>query len=216
MKRVIKRYMSGFAGAIEIFLAALLLMGILITISDLLYKLGDLASLVFFNESGESIRLNYDIFFELAIQLVIGIEFTKMLVQHTQDNMVEILLLLVARKIVVSHNGTFDLLIGVFSIAMLFFIKRYFLRSDSADVSSGGFVFSGGTSVHEANRIVNSNIPEEYGNTLAGVMFNKLKEAGHSIKVDQKVNIGNHTLRINSAKEGLIEEVEIYKSREDK
>ena len=69
----------------------------------------------------------------IALALVIGVEFTKMLYKHTPDTVIDVLLFAVARHMVMYHERTMDMLIGAVSIAGLFAAKKYLIdkRSDS-------------------------------------------------------------------------------------
>jgi len=77
--------------------------------------------------------LEFDRVLSITLGLVIGVEFTKMLVKHTPDSVIEVLLFAIARQMVVYHDDTLDLLIGVAAIAGLFAVKRFLLGSHSGE-----------------------------------------------------------------------------------
>lgn len=74
-------------------------------------------------------------FLSTALSLVVGIEFVKMLCKHTAETLLEVLLFATARQMVVEHLPTWQTLIGVFAIAILFAIRKYLLLSDSEKTS---------------------------------------------------------------------------------
>lgn len=70
-------------------------------------------------------------FLAQALSLVVGVEFVKMLCKHTAETMVEVLMFAIARQMVVEHQGSFETLIGVVAIAILFAVRKFLLlKSD--------------------------------------------------------------------------------------
>ena len=74
-------------------------------------------------------------FLSQALSLVVGVEFVKMLCEHSAQTVVEVLMFATARQMVVEHLKTKETLIGVISIAILFAIRKY-LMTDSDDMNS--------------------------------------------------------------------------------
>ena len=71
-----------------------------------------------------------DVFTEFlgnAFQIVIGIEFIKMLCKHTPATVVEVLMFAMARQMVVEHTTPFENLLCVAGITVLFLIRRFLL-----------------------------------------------------------------------------------------
>lgn len=82
-------------------------------------------------------------FLSAGLQLIIGVEFVKMIAKHTFGSTIEVLVFAIARKLVISHGGTFELLMGVIAIAILFAIRKYLkihrpeaFNNDSVDSAS--------------------------------------------------------------------------------
>ncbi|MDO4274291.1 MAG: phosphate-starvation-inducible PsiE family protein [Eubacteriales bacterium] len=65
-----------------------------------------------------------------ALSLVVGVEFVKMLCRHTAETMVEVLLFAIARQMVVEHLQTWQTLVGVVAIAILFAVRKYLLLKE--------------------------------------------------------------------------------------
>ena len=61
---------------------------------------------------------------ESAMTLAIGIEFVKMLYTHTQETILEILLLAISRQMIVEHLSTTETILGVGAIAGLFAVRK--------------------------------------------------------------------------------------------
>ena len=78
-------------------------------------------------------------FMENIMTLVVGIEFVRMLILHTPQSVIEVLLYAVARQIVITHDSSLDNLIGVTAIAVIFMIQKYLLN-DKKQNNDGGAV----------------------------------------------------------------------------
>lgn len=68
------------------------------------------------------------IFHELlktAFNVVIGVEFLKMLCRHNLSSVIEVLLFAIARGMVVEHATPVENLISIIAIAVLFLIRKY-------------------------------------------------------------------------------------------
>lgn len=65
-------------------------------------------------------------FLKMALTLVVGIEFVKMLILHTPESVLEVLLYAVARQIVIYHESALENLIGVIAVGVVFVIRKYF------------------------------------------------------------------------------------------
>lgn len=71
-------------------------------------------------------------FFGSVMNVVVGLEFIKMLVLHTPKAVIDVLLFAIARQLVVSHSSSVDTLLGVASVVLIFVIKKFLLtREDS-------------------------------------------------------------------------------------
>lgn len=63
---------------------------------------------------------------EQIMNMVVGIEFIKMLCKPNPDNVIEVLLFLVARHMIIDENTALDILLSVLSIAILFIVRQAF------------------------------------------------------------------------------------------
>lgn len=71
-------------------------------------------------------------FFVSTMNIVVGLEFVKMLILHTPRAVTDVLLFAIARQLVVSHSSSMDTLLGVAAVALIFIIKKFLLsREDS-------------------------------------------------------------------------------------
>ena len=70
-------------------------------------------------------------FLHTVLNIVVGLEFVRMLIDMTPANTLEVLIMATARQIIMNHDSTTTLLIGIICIAILFAVRRYLIpRSD--------------------------------------------------------------------------------------
>ena len=67
------------------------------------------------------------VFLEDMFNLVVGIEFIKMLCKPSADNVIEVLVFLIARHMIIGTNSAVDIALSVLSVAVLYGV-RYGLR----------------------------------------------------------------------------------------
>ena len=103
---------------LEISLSGLVLIGLLISIVPLIQWMPGL----FIDGNDVEIRT----FLERALDIVIGIEFIKMLAKHSPGSSLEVLLYAIARHMVVGHESALDNLISVGAIALIFVVRKFF------------------------------------------------------------------------------------------
>lgn len=208
-KRLNKQYlrdkMAKVASYIEIYLAAIIVVGLLVASLTVIHELRDMTVFVMGGK-----EVNFQSFLTHAIELIIGIEFVKMLAKHTPGSAMDVLLFAIARKLIVHDVTMIDSLIGVVAIALLFAVKKY-LTSLDTHPNQEEFIFNGGTSLKEADKIAGVKLPHDLGNTLAGVVCNIAnKEADHIIP-GYEVTIQDTLMQVYSMDGGLIKQVMVKK-----
>ena len=73
-----------------------------------------------------------------AIILAIGAELIKMLCKHTPETIIEVLAFALARQLIVGHATSWENLITVVAIAVLFAVRRFLLkRHDMVETPDG-------------------------------------------------------------------------------
>ncbi len=121
-----KKIMLKICNILEIAAALLVLMGILL--------------------SGYSLLRNFDVFWDLLgdmslfrdylakiFILVIGIEFLQMLCRPNADNIIEVLIFLVARHMIVYDTTPFEDFVSVISITILCILRRYLHNAENRE-----------------------------------------------------------------------------------
>ena len=77
-------------------------------------------------------------FLERALDIVIGIEFIKMLAKHSPGSVLEVLLYAIARHMIVGHEDAVQNLVSVVAIALIFIIRKYFFVPSFGHKMPGG------------------------------------------------------------------------------
>lgn len=118
----IEKWIYRFSLVLEIGVSLLVIVGTVVYITDLPGKLYQIHVL------GLSIFLTY------LFDIIIGIEFIKVLVRKDLDSIIEVLLFATTRHLIVESGDIVENLIGVIAIAILFFIRKFlFIDTDSSD-----------------------------------------------------------------------------------
>ena len=113
-----KKLVYQVCSLLELMAAALVLVGILLAIVSLLRNGGLFRELL----SDTSALKHY---LEQIFTIVIGIEFLQMLCRPNSDNVIEILIFLVARHMIVGDTVPTQDFISVISIALLCLLRRW-------------------------------------------------------------------------------------------
>lgn len=75
-------------------------------------------------------NFDYQSLFATAMQLIIGVEFVKMIAKHTPESVIEVLLFVVAKRVIVdSNSSSLEVLWGVLAIAAIYAVKKYLVSS---------------------------------------------------------------------------------------
>ena len=103
---------------LEILLSGLVLIGLLLSAVPLIQWMPGLLI------DGNEVEIRT--FLERSLDIVIGIEFIKMLAKHSPGSSLEVLLYAIARHMVVGHESALDNLISVGAIALIFVVRKFF------------------------------------------------------------------------------------------
>lgn len=130
LKHAFRDQIAEAASLLEVFVSVLVLIGLVISTVPLLQWMPGL--LVDGNE------VEFTGFLEQALNLVIGVEFIKMLAKHSPGSVLEVLLYAIARHMVVGHSSAVESLISVAAIAVIFIIRKFcFVSSFGANLPDG-------------------------------------------------------------------------------
>ena len=117
-KRIFRDQIAEAAGILEVVLSGIVLAALLMSIVPLVELMPGLLT--------DADSLEIRTFLERALDIVIGIEFIKMLAKHSPGSSLEVLLYAIARHMVVGHESALENLLSVSAIALIFVVRRFF------------------------------------------------------------------------------------------
>lgn len=117
-KDFLRQKIAFLASVVEIAISVLVLAAIFVTG---LRAVGELAGLAQEPDAYNS----FNTFLGHAFNLVIGVEFIKMLSKHTPGSAIEVLLFAIARQMIVEHTTPLENFLTVVTIAGLFAIRKF-------------------------------------------------------------------------------------------
>lgn len=115
---------------LEILLSGLVLVGLLLSAVPLIKWMPGLLI------DGNEVEIRS--FLERSLDIVIGIEFIKMLAKHSPGSVLEVLLYAIARHMIVGHEDAAQNLVSVVAIALIFIIRKYFFVPSFGHKMPGG------------------------------------------------------------------------------
>lgn len=113
-----KKHLQTICDVLELVTAIFVLVGILLAIVNLLGDFDMFRSLM---EDSSAFKE----YLEKIFTVVIGIEFLQMLCRSNSDNVLEILIFLVARHMIVGETTPYEDFVSVISVALLCVVRRY-------------------------------------------------------------------------------------------
>jgi len=199
----IKEGLEKFTYGLEIFLTFLLAIGITIGIIDIV--------LYFFEIFHAPLEDSYDVFKHFlghTLLLVVGIELMLMLLSHSTNAILELVLFVIARKMLIYAETMLDLVLGTLAIAIIFAIIR-FLAPKKDFVARHDNIWTASTNVEKIIRETGMDLPAGKGKTLGGLVSNLARESNVSIASGVEFRSDDLCIKVVKAEDGVIEKVMI-------
>lgn len=206
-KQYMRAKISRGASYTEIYISILILIGIVL----LSFKVSHDLYIMVLKMSQGTYNISMENFLSTALELIIGIEFVKMLAKHTPSSVLEVLLFAIARKLITNYGSMLEDLIGVAALALLFAIKKYLIPAVSFS-SSNSIIVNGALSVKSLNTNYGIQIDEKQGNTIAGVISNLANLNNQRIQAGLEVILEENKLEVYTMDDNLIKQVKISSS----
>ena len=115
---ICRQWVARMASIIETVVALVVLLAILVAGVRVLFEVKDLVLAPDVDEA-------FTTFLSSAFNVVIGIEFVKMLAKHSPGSAIEVLLFAIARQMVVEHTSPVENLVSNLAILLIFVIRKY-------------------------------------------------------------------------------------------
>lgn len=113
-----RQKIAKIASIIETIISAVVLLAIVVAGVRVAAQLTGLVLAPDLNDS-------FQLFLSNAFNIVIGIEFVKMLAKHSPGSAIEVLLFAIARQMVVEHTKPMENLVSILAILLIFVIRKY-------------------------------------------------------------------------------------------
>jgi uncharacterized membrane protein (DUF373 family) len=205
MKYRLRNMVAQISSFIEVYLSIIILAGVITASAGLFVYLLKLLR----------VTVNPDLFRDFlgyALVLIIAVEFIKMLSKHTPGSAIEVLTFALARKLIIKENiSALDLLLGVIAIALLLWLRNYVAKDGKG--GNGGVIMSAATRIKEVNKLIGLQLPETGIATLGGLLFQTAQQQAQKLQEGENIWIDNIRFRINRFRDGVIEQVEIFKDQ---
>ncbi|MBR1442430.1 MAG: hypothetical protein IJ583_02730 [Firmicutes bacterium] len=121
-KYKIQEKIYNFSILLEIIVAIIIIIAICISSFNMLYYMITTVSL----SSDTNMFREY---LDIAFDIVIGIEFVKMLCRHNLNSVIEVLLFAISREMIITHTSPLENFLTVAAIAILFLVRKYLFIS---------------------------------------------------------------------------------------
>lgn len=115
--QIMRDQVAAVASLLEMLLSVMVLVGLLVSTIPIAQEMISL----WFSDNTDA----FQTFLGHAFNLVIGIEFIKMLSKHSPGSALEVLLYAIARHMIVGHESAVENFISVASIALIFFVRKF-------------------------------------------------------------------------------------------
>lgn len=152
--------------AFEFAMAVIIFVGIIVSLPDLFKYMFEIVN----SAQAHSYKL-FQSFLAHVLLMVIGLEFVAMLINHEEYQVIYIMIMVVARKMLIYGDNTRDLFIGVLAIAVLFVVRKYFTIHKIL-ANAGVAIFDANTRMESVNEHLIRDI--ESREDILGVYVQKM------------------------------------------
>lgn len=204
MKYVVRNHLLRWSGYLEIFLSCLILASVAIAAVGLVFNLYGLTRNM----------TDTDYFQKLlgsTMALIIALELIKMILRDNIGSTIEVLLIAISRKLIVSEQDTLGFLIGIIAIACLFLIRKYLFVSEFGN--DGRVVVSAAMPVAEAEKLIKKPLPRQ-AQTLGGLIAQIAGQEDRKLQEGEVYVYNGIKIRINRMEDGIIQVVEFLDEAE--
>lgn len=204
MKSNIKSKMYAIIDFLEIVLAIIVGIAVIMGTPDLFKYIVDILN----NSAGVS-YIYFGSFLKHVLLLIVGLELMLMIISHSHEAVLPLVLFVIARKMLVYSDGMLDILIGTISIAIIFFVIRFVIKENDK-IAREENIFQAKISLEEINNVYGISLPVQMGDNLEELIEHLSKVEGiDKIKRGIKLTYGDYSFTVTSASKGKAERVKI-------
>lgn len=145
-------------------------------------------------------------FLKHVLMLVVGLEMMMMILTHSSDSILTLVLFVIARKMLVYADSMFDIFIGTLAIAVIFIVMKFFRRDDKL-LATYDNSFSAAIPVEKIRREYGFKLPETDAKTLGGLIYELSIKEDVQIKEGTMLSFGEYKFTIVGFDDGVIERI---------
>jgi len=117
---------KSFLHAIELFLACVVILGVVATF---VYQVP------IFLSSDWTQMTTFIEFMEFILHLAVGVELARLLISYNMNTVIELLVFVIARKILLFEESSLELVLLVFAVMLLFMGRFFFIQKYTSQIS---------------------------------------------------------------------------------
>ena len=205
MKFTPNEIMEKLLHVLEYVICVIILIAVVAGLPDLFRYIWDFAK----NPSSIISYRAFSDFLKHALMLVVGIELIYMIISHQNENILTLVLFVIARKMLVYAEGMLDILIGTVSIVLIFITLKFIVMKEYSIKKFDG-TFSASVSLKDLKNEHNIVI-DASENTLGGLVARLAGEAGKKPNEGDIYSYGGYDFSIKKMTEGVIDRILITK-----
>lgn len=197
-------HMSRVTRLLEYALCIFVVVGVLFSMPDLFAYL-----LRILQHTGDASYTLFSEFLRHTLLLVAGIELIVMLITHSNQALLTLILFVIARKMLVYAEGMTDILIGSVAMAIIFIVLK-FLLNDERMLARYDQIYSAAIPLEKLRIEHHIQLPkEDEVHTLGGLVYHLAKATGQPLSENASYQAGPYVLTVASIVDGVIRQVRI-------
>lgn len=209
MRRTIVRKFEKLVFILEMIITIFLFVGIILGMTDFFYYLRELLN------AGSSSYEMFEGFIAYALILIVGIELILMILYHSTRSILELVLFVIARKMLVYSHTMEDLVLGTLAILLVFIILRFLLPEGHKNdiVRKTDKRYFGYIRMKDIFNSWEDSHPNQADMTLNEYIHQQAQKLGFNVEEGTKINYEDSRMEVTELSDSdhqKIKEVSIY------
>lgn len=186
---------------IEIAIATIIVFAVILGVPDLFKYI-----MIIITETKVVSYETFADFLKHVLILVVGLEMVMMILTHSHESILTLILFVIARKMLIYADSMLDIFIGTLSIAIIFFVFRFFKGNDKL-LAKYDNTFSASIPVEKLRREFGIKLPETNSKTLGGLIYELSLQEKIQIKEGVILTFGDYKFTTVACEDGVIERI---------
>ena len=201
MNNQLMRKVRRFILSLEMLIGLVIAITVILGIPDLFKYI-----MLIITETKEVSYIAFGDFLKHVLMLVVGLEMLMMILTHSHESILTLVLFVIARKMLVYADSMFDIFIGTISIAIIFFVLKFFGGNEKM-LAKYDNTFSAAIPIEKVRREFGFKLPETDAKTLGGLIYGLSQDEKVQIQEGVIVMYGNYKFTIVACEDGVIERI---------